>query len=95
MVDEFSDIIIATDDDPDTENRFEILQQLTKDIKKKTFGKDFFIIPERKLAIKFALESAQKGDVVMFAGKGHETVQLTNLGKRKWSDMEEIEGFRE
>ncbi len=95
VVDEFSDIIIATDDDPDTENRFEILQQLTKDIKKKTFGKDFFIIPERKLAIKFALESAQKGDVVMFAGKGHETVQLTNLGKRKWSDMEEIEGFRE
>jgi hypothetical protein len=28
--------------------------------------------------------------VVMFAGKGHETVQLTNLGKRKWSDMDEI-----
>jgi UDP-N-acetylmuramoyl-L-alanyl-D-glutamate--2,6-diaminopimelate ligase len=54
-------------------------------------GKDFFIIPERKLAIKFALENAQPWDVVMFAGKGHETVQLTNLGRRKWSDMEEIE----
>lgn len=90
VVDEFSDIIIATDDDPDTENRFTILDELTKDIKKKTFGKDFFIIPERKLAIKFALKKAQAGDVVMFAWKGHETVQLTNLGKRKWSDMEEI-----
>jgi UDP-N-acetylmuramoyl-L-alanyl-D-glutamate--2,6-diaminopimelate ligase len=66
------------------------LNELTKDIKKKVLGKDFFIIPERKLAIKFALKKAQAGDVVMFAGKGHETVQLTNLGRRKWSDMEEI-----
>ena len=93
VVDEFSDIIIATDDDPDTENRFTILNELTKDIKKKVLGKDFFIIPERKLAITFALGNAKAGDVVMFAGKGHETVQLTNLGRRKWSDMEEIEGF--
>jgi UDP-N-acetylmuramoyl-L-alanyl-D-glutamate--2,6-diaminopimelate ligase len=92
VVDDFSDIIIATDDDPDTENRFTILQELTQNIKKKVLGKDFFIIPERKLAIKFALKKAQAGDVVMFAGKWHETVQLTNLGRRKWSDMEEIEG---
>jgi len=68
-VDDFSDIIIATDDDPDTENRFTILQELTQNIKKKVLGKDFFIIPERKLAIKFALKKAQAGDVVMFAGK--------------------------
>jgi len=79
VVDELSDIIIATDDDPDSENRFTILKQLTQNIKKKKLGKDLFIIPERKLAIKFAMEYAQKGDVVMFAGKGHETVQLTNL----------------
>ena len=93
VADQFADIIIATDDDPDTENRFTILQQLTQNIKKKVLGKDLFIIPERKLAIKFALETAKAGDVILFAGKGHETVQLTNLGKRKWSDMEEIEGF--
>ena len=90
VVDQFADLIIATDDDPDTENRFAILQQLTANIKKKILGKDFFIIPERKLAIKFALSSAKAGDVIMFAGKGHETVQLTNLWKREWSDMDEI-----
>lgn len=93
VVDQFADLIIATDDDPDTENRFSILQELTANIKRKTLGKDFFIIPERKLAIKFALESAKAGDVIMFAGKGHETVQLTNLWRRKWSDMEEIENY--
>jgi UDP-N-acetylmuramyl tripeptide synthase len=42
------------------------------------------------LAIKFATEIAQPDDVLMFAGKGHEAVQLTNFGKRKWSDKEEV-----
>lgn len=87
---QFSDIVIATDDDPDTENRLTIIQQLTMKIKNKTQGKDLFIIPERTLAIKFACEIAKEGDVVMFAGKGHETVQFTNFGKRKWSDKEEV-----
>lgn len=90
IADQYSDILIATDDDPDIENRLEIIQQLTMNIKHKQQGKDLFIIPERTLAIKFACDIAQKGDMVMFAGKGHETVQYTNFGKRKWSDKEEI-----
>lgn len=90
IADQYSDILIATDDDPDTENRLQILEQLTMNIKDKTLGKNLFIIPERTLAIKFACEIAQPGDVLMFAGKGHETMQLTNFGKRTWSDKEEI-----
>lgn len=90
IADQFSDIVIATDDDPDTENRLAIIQQLTSDIKNKIQGKNLFIIPERTLAIKFACEIAKEGDILMFAGKGHETMQLTNFGKRKWSDKEEV-----
>ena len=90
IADQYSDILIATDDDPDTENRLEIIEQLTMNVKNKTLGKNLFIIPERTLAIKFACKIAQPGDVLMFAGKGHETIQLTNFGKRKWSDKEEI-----
>jgi UDP-N-acetylmuramyl tripeptide synthase len=59
-------------------------------VKNKHQGKNLFIIPERKLAITFACEIAQPGDMIMFAGKGHETVQYTNFGKRTWSDREEI-----
>ncbi len=90
IADQYSDILIATDDDPDTENRLEIIAQLTSHIKNKTLGTNLFIIPERTLAIKFATEIAQPWDLVMLAGKGHETVQLTNFGKRKWSDKEEV-----
>lgn len=90
IADHYSDILIATDDDPDTENRLEILAGLTQDIKKHTEWKNLFIIPERVLAIKFATEIAKSGDVVLFAGKGHESMQLTNFGKKKWSDREEV-----
>lgn len=59
-------------------------------MKNKSEGKNLFILPERILAIRFANEIAKPGDILMFAGKGHETVQLTNFGKRKWSDKEEV-----
>lgn len=86
----YSDIIIVTDDDPDTENRIKIVDQIQKWIKNKTLGKDLFIIPERTLAIKFATNIAKPNDILMFAGKGHESVQYTNTGKRPWSDFEEV-----
>ncbi len=90
IVGQYSDIVIATDDDADTENRLGILQALTSGIKNKTYGKNFFILPERTLAIKFACEIAQANDIVMFAGKWHETMQVTNFWKKPWSDKEEV-----
>lgn len=85
----YSDILIATDDDPSSENRLQILNQLTKLLQHKFFteGKDLFIIPERAYAIQLALDLAQAGDIIIIAGKGHEKVQLTNFGKRPRSDQ--------
>ncbi|PID34945.1 MAG: UDP-N-acetylmuramoyl-L-alanyl-D-glutamate--2,6-diaminopimelate ligase [candidate division SR1 bacterium] len=90
----YSDVIIATDDDADTENRFKILEGLTSQITPENNPeKEFVVIPERKFAIKFAVELAQAGDIVIFAGKGHETVQITNEGKRPWSDKKVVEYY--
>ncbi len=89
---QYSDVAIATDDDPDTENRLSILNELTKDIQQKDIPiwEDMFIIPERKLAIKFAAEIARPWDIVMLAWKGHEPIQWTNFWTRKWSDKWEL-----
>lgn len=87
---EFSDIVIITDDDPDTENRLQIIEQIQKWITDKTLWKDLFIIPERTLAIEFATNIAQSWDILMFAGKWHESIQFTNTGKRPRSDFEEV-----
>jgi UDP-N-acetylmuramyl tripeptide synthase len=52
--------VIATDDDPDTENRLKILRQLVEKINyKENTHKQLYIIPEREFAIKFATEIAQ------------------------------------
>ena len=92
---QYSDILIATDDDPSNENRLEILDQLTSQIQTKLFslGKELFIIPERLYAIKLARDLAKPWDIVLIAGKGHEKVQLTNFGKRERSDQVVVKSF--
>ena len=84
----YADVIIFTDDDPDTENRLSILNQLSKTIQEKWYSnkKKVFIIPERKYALHFATEIAKKWDVVVSCWKWHEQVQLTNFWKRKRND---------
>ncbi|MDR2415706.1 MAG: hypothetical protein LBD75_03735 [Candidatus Peribacteria bacterium] len=77
----YADITLITDDDPDTENRLKILNEMTKNLQSVFIpeGKEVFIIPERYYAIKFATQAARPGDVVVLAGKGHELIQLTNF----------------
>jgi hypothetical protein len=86
----YSDIVIFTDDDPDTENRLSILNQLSKTIQEKWYSakKKVFIIPERKYALQFATEITKKWDVVVSCWKWHEQVQITNFWKRKWNDKQ-------
>ena len=86
IVQKYANISIATDDDPDTENRLSILNQLTKEIN----SNKNFIIPERKLAIKFATQIAKPWDIVMLAWKWHEPIQYTNFGTRTRSDKIEL-----
>jgi hypothetical protein len=52
---------MCTDDDPDTENRLSILNELSKPIQERFLapGKLSYIIPERHYAIKFATEIAK------------------------------------
>jgi UDP-N-acetylmuramyl tripeptide synthase len=49
------------------------------------------ILPEREYALRMACEIAKPGDYVLLAWKGHEHVQLTNYGKRPWSDKKKLE----
>jgi UDP-N-acetylmuramoyl-L-alanyl-D-glutamate--2,6-diaminopimelate ligase len=77
---DYSDIIIATDEDPRGENPMDILEEIAKGIEdsntenKKHFiqGENLFLIPDRPLAIRKALSLAAKGDLVLLLGKGHE-----------------------
>lgn len=68
-----ADFTIITSDNPRTENPEQIIEDIEAGIKN-TNGK-YIKITDRRQAIKFALENAQDGDIIILAGKGHETYQ--------------------
>ncbi|WP_163101409.1 UDP-N-acetylmuramoyl-L-alanyl-D-glutamate--2,6-diaminopimelate ligase [Peribacillus alkalitolerans] len=68
---EFADKAIFTSDNPRSEDPLEIL----KDMEAGVQGKPYQLIPDRKDAIFHAINGAQTGEVIVIAGKGHETYQ--------------------
>lgn len=82
---QLSDISIITDDDPDIENRLDIISELTQSISHLE-GDTVHIIPEREFAIMFAKNIAQQGDIVVITGLWHQQIQITNYGIRTRND---------
>ena len=84
-----SDIVIITEDDTRDEPLDQIMAGFVKGAKKagKTEGKDLFTEPDRKKAIKLALEKAKKGDLVLILGKGHEKTILRPDGPHDFEDI--------
>jgi UDP-N-acetylmuramoyl-L-alanyl-D-glutamate--2,6-diaminopimelate ligase len=79
IANEMSDYSIITSDNPRTEQPAAILSEIEHGIKSKPYGfKSYEIIEDRKLAIEKAIEIAGPQDVVLIAGKGHETYQEIN-----------------
>ena len=68
-----ADLCILTSDNPRNEDPFEILKQIEAGIR--GTGCEYIVIENRREAIRHALEIARPGDVVVLAGKGHETYQ--------------------
>ncbi|MEE3449491.1 MAG: UDP-N-acetylmuramoyl-L-alanyl-D-glutamate--2,6-diaminopimelate ligase [Acutalibacteraceae bacterium] len=68
-----SDLSVITEDN----SRFEDVMDIIEDIKtgiSKTDGK-YVVVPNRKDAIRYCINNAQKGDIIVLAGKGHEDYQ--------------------
>jgi len=66
-----SDFCIVTSDNPRSEDPIDII----RDIEKGMEGKRYESIPDRMQAIQTAVNLSQEGDVILVAGKGHETYQ--------------------
>ena len=81
---ENSDIAIVTSDNPRTEQPDEII----KDILAGIGGKSCKVEPDREKAIALAVGMAEKGDIIVLAGKGHEDYQIIGKTKRHFDDRE-------
>ena len=83
----FSDRVYLTSDNPRSEKPDAILGDMREGISDISI---LYVNPDRKQAIHSALETAKEGDVVLVAGKGHETYQEINDVKNPFDDAEVI-----
>ncbi|MFH1218570.1 MAG: UDP-N-acetylmuramoyl-L-alanyl-D-glutamate--2,6-diaminopimelate ligase [Candidatus Peregrinibacteria bacterium] len=91
---EYADYIILTDDDPYEEDEWQIIEQVAKGIPRSE-GHGLWKIPDRREAIRLALNRAKEGDCVVISGKGCEEIMMVRGKKVKWNDRNVIEGLLE
>jgi UDP-N-acetylmuramoyl-L-alanyl-D-glutamate--2,6-diaminopimelate ligase len=85
----YSDIALLTSDNPRSESPEVILAEMESGIPAHAKSK-VLIIADRRQAIKAACRLAQRGDIVLVAGKGHEKYQEINGVKNHFDDKEEL-----
>ena len=87
ITEELSDIAIITDDNPRTEDPNKIVDQIISGFKGRN-GFEFEVIHDRYQAIERGINIAQTGDLVLIAGKGHETTQTLKDKTIHFNDVE-------
>lgn len=84
---QLADRIIVTDDNPRNEDPATIVDDI---LSGSTNPRDVLVIHDRASAVRHALDSALPGEIVLIAGKGHESVQISNTGPRPYSDRDTV-----
>lgn len=84
-----STLAIITSDNPRTEDPNSIIKEIEAGVEPQNFSK-YTSIPDRKEAIKMAIKFSEPKDIILIAGKGHETYQEINGVKHHFDDKEII-----
>ena len=82
-----SDKAIFTSDNPRTENPETIIEEMERGVEPQNFKKTVSIL-DRKQAIKTACQLANPNDIILIAGKGHETYQEINGVRHDFDDLQ-------
>jgi len=88
VAEQLADSVIVTSDNPRTEKPEDIINEIIPGFSR---GTSITIEADRKKAIELAIENAEKDDIVLIAGKGHEKYQITGSEKIEFSDRKVAE----
>jgi len=81
-----ADFVIVTSDNPRSEEPESIIEQIIPGVKK--HETPYEVIVNRREAIEYAVANALKDDVIVLAGKGHETYQILGTGTIHFDERE-------
>jgi len=84
-----SDKVILTSDNPRSEDPNDIIAEMEKGVEPQNYKKTISIA-DRKQAIKTACQLANQNDIILIAGKGHETYQEIKGVRQHFDDMETV-----
>ena len=85
-----ADLLVLTSDNPRSEDPLAIIREIESGI---PAGTPFLVEPDREKAIALGVEHVRSGDILLVAGKGHETYQETREGRRLFSDVGILRDF--
>lgn len=85
---EKSDFAVITSDNPRTEEPMAIIRDILTGINE-SMG-EYIVIEDRRKAIRYAMDIAKKDDIIVLAGKGHETYQEIGGVKHHLDEREEV-----
>lgn len=80
-----ADFVILTSDNSRTEDPQSILSQIQRGMDRE---KPHVILPDRREAIRYAIREARAGEILLFAGKGHEKYEIDAGGKHPFNEAE-------
>ena len=83
----YADKIIITSDNSRSENKVDIIKDILKGV---SVFSDFYVIPNRKDAIKFAVKFLNDEYVLLLLGKGHEKYEIDKYGKHNFDEKKII-----
>ncbi|MFN3755825.1 MAG: UDP-N-acetylmuramoyl-L-alanyl-D-glutamate--2,6-diaminopimelate ligase [Flavobacterium sp.] len=86
---QWSDKVILTSDNPRSEDPIDIIEEMEKGVEPQNHRKTLSIV-DRKQAIRVACQLANKGDIILIAGKGHETYQEIKGVRHHFDDIETV-----
>lgn len=85
---ELSELSIITADNPRTENVLDIIEDIKLGMHRS--GGKYVAIPDRQEAVTYAISQAEKGDMIILLGKGHEDYQEINGVKYHYGEREAV-----
>ena len=88
---ELSDIAVITSDNPRTEDPMAIIRDILEGVRPEDGS--HIVVEDRKTAIRYAMDIAEKDDIIVLAGKGHETYQDIGGVKLHLDEREEVAAY--